>query len=106
MDIGNFIPDNLIAGDFPLKPKGITAKLESDFNRGDVVQIENGVCKIAEDAEKITGIITDNINKFDDEEITFTIYIKGEFSKNHLNFGTVDIDEAQQYMNKIGLITR
>ncbi len=105
--IGKFQPDNLIAGDFPLKAVPVTAKLSEDLFRGDVVSVVNGVCKKIGDGEDVKGIITDDITKVDDVTVeTFAVYIKGEFQANALNYGTEDTEVIIDKMNQVGLIVR
>ncbi len=105
--IGKFDPDNLIAGDYPLKAVPVTSKIGEDLYRGDVVSIVNGVCKKIGDSEEVKGIITDDIVMIDAEtEETFTVYIKGEFQGNALSFGTENTEVIIDKMNKYGLIVR
>lgn len=105
--IGKFTPDNLIAGDFPEKAVSITAKLATDLKRGDVVSVVSGICKKIGDGEEVRGIITDNVTKIDDDtELTFAVYIKGEFLGSELSFGTTDTETIIDKMNLYGLIVR
>lgn len=105
-EIGQCNMKNLIAGDYPLKAIPLVVELEQDIKMGDVITIENNVCKVISTENNITGIVTDDFEKVEDEVQTITVYLKGEFNKNYLNFGAADEAKAIENMIKIGLLVR
>lgn len=123
MVIGNVTRDNLIAGDYPLKAVEIIvdgpATGKTKFKRGDVIaQLSDGSYELVDKTAAAEaggdsavgvpiGIITDNISINAGEQLTTTIYVKGEFNSRALNFGGTDtISTHSRRMIEIGLIPR
>ncbi len=88
---GTFVPDNLLAGDFPLKTKTITLKAGTSYTRGMV--LEEGA---SADVGKFLLVTTDANAKYvllEDMDATAadkkaTVAITGEFNSNALTLGS------------------
>lgn len=117
MTIGSVERGGLIAGDYPLKAQAVvvqgpTGTGITEFKRGDVVALNaNGspvlVDSVVTGSEKAVGIMTDDVVANADEEVTTTMYVKGEFNKRYLNFGGSDTaDDHIRHMTEIGLLIR
>lgn len=113
MELGTYKSDNLIAGDYPTVVDEIELVGPASFKRGDVVGISNNkVVKLVDSSsndgsEVPVGIITENISLEENEKVISTIYIKGEFSVRHVNFGGNNtFKDHKNKMNNIGLILK
>lgn len=88
---GTFTPDNLIAGDFPIKTKTVTLKSGTSFKRGHV--LEAGT---SGNAGKYLEVTTDANAKYvllEDIDATAadklgTVAITGEFNGSELTLGS------------------
>ncbi|AKL95008.1 bacteriophage lambda head decoration protein D [Clostridium aceticum] len=110
--LGEFIPDNLIAGnEFPILTKGITlAKDQGVLLRGTVVGIvtATGLGKIADKSESDGAqnpyaILTDTVDTGEDDVVT-TGYISGLFNAKALIFGGEDTAADHEIeLRKLGI---
>jgi len=111
--LGEHIPDNLIAGDFPTEVQAIAVTGPVEFLRGDVIaQTGDNMYALVDSsgsdgANLAIGIICDAITVADGETAVANMYIKGEYNQRALRFGGTDTaDTHLRRMTEIGLIIR
>ena len=111
MVIGRLVRDNLIAGEYPLE--AIEVVVTKKFNRGDVVAYAKGGelkladIKATDGAQYAVGVMTENVAPEQGEEVTTTMFIKGEFSISHLRFALNNtVEQHERRLIEIGIIPR
>lgn len=92
---GNFAPDLLLAGDHPIRTRGVTiASGQGELTRGTLLGIVtvggNAVLSLAaaEDGSEVpTCILGENVDATSAAVDSFA-YIAGDFNENQMTFGT------------------
>lgn len=118
-EIGNYAPDNLIAGsEFPILTKGISlASGYGELKRGTVIAIINS-SELAvpvdnsknDGSENPYGILTDNIDTGINEtenNITSTAYISGLFNSKSLIFKADNtLADYEERLRELGIFIK
>ena len=92
--LGQYTPDNLIAGDYPLKAVDITVKSGQSLERGallgQITADQKYILSLAaasDGSETPVAILCDDVDASGGDK-TATAYIKGQFNHNAVTFGT------------------
>lgn len=113
--IGEFIPDNLIAGNqIPLLTRAV--ELESGtgtLKRGSIISvagklanavIEGQAPDITTTYDKVEGILTDDVALIETGKTYATIYISGEFNSEFLTVGEdVEVSDFARELRTLGI---
>jgi hypothetical protein len=111
--IGKFTPDNLIAGDYPIKAEEITLVSGQNLVRGALLgQITTGgkyalSLSTASDGSQTPCAILADTTDASLGDIVCVAYRKGEFNKNAMTFGAAHtFATVKDALFKIGIILR
>lgn len=111
--IGNFSPDNLIAGDYPLKAIEITLITGQNLTRGALLgkitasgKYTLSLSEASDGSQKPVAVLCDDIDA-STSDWKGTAYIKGEFNKNAMTIGTGHTyDSVKDALYQKGIILR
>lgn len=99
---GNYISDNIYAGDFPVEIEVLEAK--ENIEKNTVVALTAGKLAkaTAENLADIYGITVDEAKA--NEKVA--VYLTGDFRKESLNYGTATEDKVKVPLRKIGIFIK
>lgn len=99
---GNYISDNIYAGDFPVEIE--VAEAKEDIEKNTVVVLAEGkLAKVtAENLADIYGITADEAKA--KEKVA--VYLTGDFRAEALNYGAVTLDQVKAPLRKIGIFIK
>lgn len=116
--IGEFTPDNLIAGNqVPLLVKSIELEVGTGMlKRGTVISIAGKIVNctktgtdpnITTTYDKVDGILTDDVELNESVKTNATIYISGEFNPNFMVVGAdVTVTDFERELRTLGIYVK
>ena len=98
-DLGTFVPDNLIAGDFPIRTREIVLSMGQDLKRGSILgritetgeyvlsaKLKDDDTEISDGSEKPVAILVEDTDTTA-KKSNALVYKTGDFSKHQVIFG-------------------
>lgn len=116
--VGEFTPDNLIAGNqVPLLTKAIELEVGTgSLKRGAVISVSGKLANststgtepnITEIFDKVDGILTDDVELNETVKTNATIYISGEFNSSFMTTGAdVTVVDFERELRTLGIYVK
>lgn len=104
-DAGTFVPDNLIAGGFPIETKAATIISGQNLKRGAILQsnaTEAAKFEHCADGTKARYVLAEDCDATGGDK-TAVVYVTGAFAKNHLTVKTGTVDACANSLEALNI---